>query len=76
MFWWGRVNAFFAIIAIGGSIVAGLNGAWAVVVLIWLGIILARVVLVVVNTVWTACTGWPLFYDTQIRDVRRGRGDE
>lgn len=75
MFWWGRVNAIFAIVAIGGSLIAIFNGAWAVVVLIWLGIIILRVVLVVVNTVWTAIAGWPLFYDTQIRDLRRGRDE-
>lgn len=76
MFWWGRVNAVFAIIAFGGSIIAALNGAWAFIVLIWLGIIVLRVVLVVVNTIWTAIAGWPLFYDTQFRDLRRNRADE
>lgn len=76
MFWWGRVNAIIAILAIGSAIVAIFNGAWAFVALIWIVLILLRVVLIVVNTVWTACTGWPLFYDTQIRDLRRNRADE
>lgn len=74
MFWWGRINAIFAIVAIGGSLIAIFNGAWAVVVLIWLGIIILRVVLVVVNTIYTAITGRALIYDIQIQD-RRGRDE-
>lgn len=68
MFWLGRLNAIFAIVAFAGLVIiwmtSGVQAAlgWIIVV----GIV--RVALRVMDIVWTAATGNPLFYDTKILD--------
>lgn len=70
MFWIGRVNAVLAIVAAVGVVVAwGVEGpagaaGWLVIMLV------LRVSLRIINTLWTAATGNPLFYDTKILDRR------
>lgn len=70
MFWVGRVNAVLAVVAFVGLVVVwavqGAAGAagWLVFMLV------LRIALRVANTLWTAATGVPLFYDTKILDRR------
>lgn len=72
MFWAGRVNAVLAIVAFIGLIVcwavqgpAGAAG-WLIIMLV------VRIGLRIVDVVWTAATGDPLFYHTKILDRRDG----
>lgn len=72
MFWVGRLNAFIAILSFVGVVVvwsyAGVSDA-----LVWLfAMAVLRVALRIVNTVWTAVVGNPLFYDIKVLDP----GDE
>lgn len=72
MFWLGRLNAILAILAAAGVVVAwaaeGPAGAagWLVVMLV------LRFALRVIDTMWIAATGNPLFYQVKILD----RSDE
>lgn len=70
MFWLGRLNAILAIVAFLGLFIvwavqgpAGAAG-WLIIML------LVRVALRILDTVWTAATGNPLFYHTKILDRR------
>lgn len=74
MFWAGRVSAVLAIVAAAGVVVcwavegpAGAAG-WLIVMLV------IRIALRVVDVIWTALTGDPLFYQVKILD--RGRRDD
>lgn len=42
-------------------------------VVLWVLLILLRVLLIVVNMIWTAVVGNPLFYDTKILPGRQPR---
>jgi hypothetical protein len=75
MFWAGRVNAVLAIVAFIGLIVcwavqgpAGAAG-WLIIML------LVRIGIRILDTVWTALTGDPLIYNTKILDRRDGGND-
>lgn len=68
MFWIGRLNAILAIIAAVGVVVlwaaegpAGAAG-WIVLMLV------LRIALRIVDVVWTATTGNPLFYHVKVLD--------
>lgn len=72
MFWLGRLNAILAMVAGVGVVVvwavqgpAGAAG-WLIIMLV------LRIALRIVDTIWTAATGNPLFYHTKILDPRRG----
>lgn len=76
MFWWGRVNAIIAILAVVGSVLAVAGGAWEAMVTLWFLVIVLRIALWGLNLVWAAATGDPLFYDTKILARRQRRGDD
>lgn len=70
MFWLGRLNAILAIVAFVGLVIvwavqgpAGAAG-WLIIML------LVRVALRILDVLWTAATGNPLFYHTKILDRR------
>ncbi|MCZ8080315.1 MAG: hypothetical protein O9289_17410 [Rhodobacteraceae bacterium] len=72
MFWLGRLNAILAIFAVVGLVIvwaiqgpAGAAG-WLVFMFV------LRITLRLANTIWTAATGNPLFYETKILAPRRG----
>lgn len=75
MFWVGRLNAVLAIVAFAGLVLmwatSGVQAAlgWLLV----MGVI--RIGIRILDIVWTAITGNPLFYDTKILDNRRGEGE-
>lgn len=68
MFWVGRVNAVLAVVAFVGLVVvwAVQGPAAAFGWLIFMGIL--RLALRIANTLWTAATGNPLFYDVKVLD--------
>ncbi|MFC3088492.1 hypothetical protein [Tabrizicola soli] len=70
MFWLGRLNAILAIVAFVGLVIvwsiqgpAGAAG-WLIIML------LVRVAIRILDVVWTAATGNPLFYHTKLLDRR------
>lgn len=73
MFWVGRVNAVLAVVAFVGLVVVwaiqGAAGAagWLIIMLV------VRLSLRVINTLWTAATGNPLFYDVKVLDRDDGQ---
>lgn len=72
MFWAGRVNAVLAITTFVGLVVVwsvqgpGAAAGWLIVM------VLVRVGIRILDTVWTAITGNPLIYHTKILDRRDG----
>jgi len=68
MFWIGRLNAILAIVGFVGLGVMWYGGAiqaaigWVIVMF------LVRIALGVMNTLWTAISGTPLFYDVKVID--------
>lgn len=66
MFWWGRVNAILAIVGFGGGAVLLAFGMIGEFFGLWVGLLFFRFCLAVGNTLYTALTGRPLFYDTRI----------
>jgi hypothetical protein len=72
MFWLGRLNAILAIVAVIGLVLAfAIDGPAAAMG--WLIIMFVlRVGIRILDTIWTATTGNPLFYHTKILDPRRG----
>lgn len=70
MFWLGRLNAILAIVAFVGLVVVwvaqgpGAAFGW----LIFMGLL--RIAIRIVDVVWTAATGNPLFYHTKILERR------
>jgi hypothetical protein len=70
MFWLGRLNAIVAIVAAVGVVIAwaieGPAGAAGWLLLMFV----LRIALRIVDVVWTAATGNPLFYQTKILDRR------
>lgn len=75
MFWAGRVNAVLAIIAAIGVVVcwavqgpAGAAG-WLIIML------LVRIGIRILDTLWTAVFGDPLIYQAKILDRRDGSND-
>lgn len=72
MFWLGRLNAILAIVAAIGVVlcwaVQGPAGAagWLLVMF------LIRIALRIVDVIWTALTGDPLFYQVKVLDRDRG----
>lgn len=70
MFWLGRLNAILAIVAFAGLVIVwaiqGPAGAMG-----WLIIMFAlRIGIRILDTIWAAATGNPLFYHTKILDRR------
>mgnify|MGYP000594316427 CR=1 FL=1 len=73
MFWLGRINAVLAILLFVGIVFfwwlqgpAGAGG-WIII----MGVI--RFALKVVDVLWTAATGSPLFYQVKILERKDGR---
>lgn len=70
MFWLGRLNAILAIVAGVGVVVAwaveGPAGAAGWLLLMFV----LRIALRVVDVLWTAATGNPLFYNAKIMERR------
>lgn len=70
MFWLGRLNAILAIVVFLGLVIVwavqgpGAAFGW----LIFMGLL--RIAIRIVDVVWTAATGNPLFYHTKILDRR------
>lgn len=72
MFWAGRVNAVLAILTFVGLVVVwsvqgpGAAAGWLIVM------VLVRIGIRILDTVWTAITGNPLIYQVKVLDRRDG----
>ena len=66
MFWKGRVNAVLVIITIAGFCLFFAAEGFSAAAGFFIFMLLVRLFLGVLNIIWTAITGNPLFYDTKI----------